>query len=542
MPARENNPVGTNNPVGAIPNRGFVWGLDVTNSRAANRTPAPMSGSESESEFDSDSDSDSDSEDLYTPTGRNCEPVKEKIVFTETNQAVLTKLGVTVEQLNELSESEKKQIKKILESNVLDDLAYLLECMEDMSSYALINWAEVFFIERDVKLSLIVSSTHIFLNQKAELAEKILSGIYLLLASANLGFSIASLAQVDLGNTLNSMFGTGWNYADGIGSVGIARQLYQDEIFLGVVNLVGNLQSVVCTIIANIAQFSNLIHLSNASVTGLLGFSSAAGMWVSLGMELYEIHQCDQRISKLEEKLKLVPADSDKKREIIQKALFIEQAQRENHIRNAKSWAACAIAMTAVAVISYVALSGMTFGALPAVTVLIAAMAFASAMMRHWWVGRVNHVENVKTCLQVPRPSEPIASSLFSRLNKAIQDNLLLKGSKFSDSVTIPNTSFFGKNAQITFAQYLKKLVIHQPERLRTILTSLETGDMEGLFVAVEGTVGTRILELLGFARIANQSLDVNFRSLNGGVVDRDLDGCRNANLDSLDLPPVPEL
>jgi hypothetical protein len=191
---------------------------------------------------------------------------------------------------------------------------------------------------------------------------------------------------------------THWNYLDAIaGWVTGIQQIQNGQIVAGSANMLSSCQLSICTIIANLAYHTNLVPASAAATVGLMGFSFAACMVIACGIELYEIKKCNKNIAVLSAKLTDDSEKSEDTKATIRKAIQIEKAKKEDHIRAAKSWAGCAIAMTAVAIIAYITLSGLTFGALPAATIAVAAVAVVSGLIRRWWVNRVNNVDLLVT-------------------------------------------------------------------------------------------------------------------------------------------------
>jgi hypothetical protein len=338
-------------------------------------------------------------------------PLPDKDDFNEC-ASTLKRFGIRPQELNNLDENSRKKLKKILL-----DLQQLMDLLPGtVSDYMLINWAEVFFHEQELDINHVLSASNRFLNSATQKTNNTITWIYLGLNFIGLVLSIAAIQNLDVGflaeDTTTTATASSWNYIDTVGSVVTAvRQIYQGEIGLGLANLLSSLQLAGCTITANIAKYTTLLNASTVTIGGLMGFSFAASMLISCCIELYEVHQSTQRINVLETQLE--KATEPSKKCVIQKAILIEKAHRENHLRSAKSWAACAIAMTAVAVITYITLSGLTFGALPAATLLIVAIAFTTGLIRKWWVTRTDHVENVKIALK----KTPANQSLMEESN-----------------------------------------------------------------------------------------------------------------------------
>jgi len=401
-------------------------------------------------------------------------------------KTLLTHFGI---EYNEIPKDVRQKLVP-----VLVDLAGLLETLPETSTATLINWADVLFAENDEKLNQILSEHIRLLNGLANKAAKTMSYAYVGLNFLGFVLSVASMQNWDMGflatNIATNITGSSLNYVDSVGgTVTAIRQITQGQIELGLANLASSLQLAGCTVAANIANYTTLINASAATVSSLMGFSYAACMVVNCGIELCEVAKCDRRIKKMEEKRDEIhnnPAEQDKQAPL-QKSILIEKAQRANHIRNAKAWAVCAIAMTAVAVISYAALSGLTFGALPAATVAIAGVALLSSIVRKWWVGHKDHVKNLKETLQ--HKEEPM---LLDRLNQV--GNKL--GDVYTKKVTVITSGFF--KTTLSFRTYLEDLLVENPKKLNTILLLLEDKNFDpkkhGSQLEKITTIGVKIL------------------------------------------------
>jgi hypothetical protein len=387
----------------------------------------------------------------------------DKSSFTFTNAqciAVLRRFGVIPAE-NFDPDSRLRQ--------TLSDLQSLLDLLPSTSPYTLLNWAEILFNEQDVDLNHVLTSANRLLNDATRKADNAMAMVYLTLNLLGFILSIAAMQNFDAGflaeDTGSTVTASGWNYIDTTGGlITAAKQLHQGEYVLGFSNLASSLQLAACTISANLAKYTTLINASAATVSALMGFSFAACMLVSCCNELYEVHKANNRIDVLETNLRT--ETDEHKIKLLQKTIYIEKAHRENHVRSAKSWAACTIAMTAVAVIAYAALSGLTFGALPAATVIIAAAALLTGAIRKWWVSNDNHVDHVKTAFK---------SHLPESINEIVARNPL--GLKLDLVVTLNENSLFGTK-KLSFKNYLDDLLIKDPNKLEKIVKAIKENNL----------------------------------------------------------------
>ncbi len=304
-------------------------------------------------------------------------------------QALLVRFGIDYQRLNAIQDIEKKQkLKKLF-----DDLNFLI--LNDASTYALMNWVDVFFANEELDAEMFFYRAHQRANQAAKYADSTMTMVYFGLNA--LGFILSFLALPAIGvdaapisvDPASTGIASGWNDIDACGGIALAiKQIYQGEVGMGLANLAGSLQLAGCTIAADLGKFcSATIHISSASTCALLGFSFAACMFISGALEFYEAHKAQNRIEVLERQYK---ASTDER---LLPIIAIEKAQRANHLRSAKSWMACGVAMTIVAT---VALSTVTFGAIPALTAVVTGVALLTGCIRKWWVNRVDHVAALK--------------------------------------------------------------------------------------------------------------------------------------------------
>ena len=395
-------------------------------------------------------------------------------------QDLLIRFGLDANLLNKLEDAKKAKLLALFA-----DLKYLVEVIgEKESIYALMNWADVFFAEQGFNVEEFFTAAHRRANDAAKKADSTMTMVYLGLNA--LGFILSVLAlpsvNVDAGaiavDPAATSIGSGWNYIDTCGGIVLGiKQIQQGEVGMGMVNLAGSLQLAGCTIAADLGKWCHGVHMASATMSGLTGFSFAACMFISGALEFYEVYKADERIKVLEAEMNT--ERGLQKQSQLQKAIYIESAQRENHLRSAKSWMACGVAMTLIAVAGYVALSGLTFGALPIATAVFAGAAFITGLIRKWWVGRVDHVANVKDAF-LKKKSGDGEKSLAERLQKCLDaDSGMVNG-----RLTVPGLSIFG-DVEIKFQDYLKNMLVKNPKKLEAMLDLYEKAESEARYTGL---------------------------------------------------------
>lgn len=303
---------------------------------------------------------------------------------------LLKQFGLDYTLLNTIRDMKKKQ--KLRE--LFEDLKSLM--IDEVSTYALLNWATVFFAEEELDAEQYYSARHRYANQAGKCADSTMTMVYLGLNALGFILSVLALPNIHIdaapvsADPTATSISSGWNYIDACGGIILGiKQIYQGEVALGIGNLIGGLQLAACTVTANIGKFaSSTLYLSNASMCALMGFSFAACMFISGALEFYEVYKADKRIEALETK-QLNPDHR------VEKIIQLEKAQRAKHLRSATSWIACGIAMTVVA---SVALSVVTMGTFPALTAICTGAALVTGLIRKWWVNRTEQVvSGIKT-------------------------------------------------------------------------------------------------------------------------------------------------
>jgi hypothetical protein len=304
-------------------------------------------------------------------------------------QPLLARFGIDYQRLNAIEDIEKKQkLKKLF-----DDLNFLI--LHDASTYTLMNWVDVFFADEELDAEMFFYRAHQTANKAAKFADSTMTMVYFGLNA--LGFILSFLAIPAIGvdtapvsvDPASTSIASGWNLIDACGGIALGiKQIYQGEVGMGLANLAGSLQLAGCTIAADLGKFySTAVHITNASMSALLGFSFAACMFISGALEFYEVYKAQKRIETLEKNYEVFSDDR------LLQIIKIEKAQRANHLRSAKSWMACGVAMTIVAA---VALSTVTCGALPALTAICTGAALLTGCIRKWWVNRIDYVAALK--------------------------------------------------------------------------------------------------------------------------------------------------
>ncbi len=168
------------------------------------------------------------------------------------------------------------------------------------------------------------------------------------------------------------------------------------------------LQQTAVTLAGVIAFATEAISASLSA--GFIGFSAAACMMISCGIEVFRIHKCKQKITSLTKSINTLlngrtPDQLTDGKEVLRykalnKARLHQRAQKAQHVRQAKALTACAIALTAVSIIAVVAASGATFGALPAAIIAVSLVSVLTVSIKKWWTSRVDHSKNLQKALK----------------------------------------------------------------------------------------------------------------------------------------------
>jgi hypothetical protein len=189
---------------------------------------------------------------------------------------------------------------------------YLLELFElandialkqgkKLSSYELINWQQLLMDPANQDLSAFLNP---LLNKMAQKADTSMVWVYLIFNLIDLGLICLTNVDFKSANLLKndaSPEGSIWNFWDSLGGFALGlRQIKQGEMGMGVANCFSGAQLMGCTIGANIAEYTSLTSLGATAISGLMGFSFAAGMVISGAIEYYEATRCTRRIELLE--------------------------------------------------------------------------------------------------------------------------------------------------------------------------------------------------------------------------------------------------
>lgn len=174
-----------------------------------------------------------------------------------------------------------------------------------------------------------------------------------------------------------------WNHYDAYaGFVATADQTKHQEYSLAAINFFASSQ---LTTLTALAQCSSSIDISVGTATAFTGFSFAACMFASAIIEGISALTCRRQIAVFEK--------LEKNTENTQKITFLK-AIRADHLRNAESWFACGVAMTAIACVAY-----FTMGGLHAATLTVAVFGVASGIFRNWYAHRTSNVKLLQESL-----------------------------------------------------------------------------------------------------------------------------------------------
>lgn len=220
---------------------------------------------------------------------------------------------------------------------------------------------------------------------------------------ASLGFQIAGFilstiaaSHVDVGlpvQGMNSANPISWGYVNALGGVvqGIAEIRLGNKTE-GTAMLLSSTQLITATVLTHVGKAAGL--LTAASAGGIMAGSFTLCMLTAWGIERNQARIANQRIKLLEEELAKVREAADlnpDKIEHLEYAILLEKANRQNHLRQATSWKWSAGVMLTATVVSVLALSTLSLGAVPAISAGIAALAILTTMVRRWWANSVDH-------------------------------------------------------------------------------------------------------------------------------------------------------
>lgn len=165
------------------------------------------------------------------------------------------------------------------------------------------------------------------------------------------------------------------------------------------------------------------------------------------------------------------------------KSIVHEKAKRQNHYRAAKSWGACAIGMTAVAVVAFIVANGATFGAATGLAVGVAAVAVISSLVRSWWVQKQNYVDKLKVSLDGSlNLQERIDKLDFEALGKKFKINFNQRSS---------HQWYQFHRTDKTLKTYVEEMQYKDPEKAKKLVEALEDKDKSAFIRALKQQRGT---------------------------------------------------
>jgi hypothetical protein len=240
-----------------------------------------------------------------------------------------------------------------------------------------------------------------------------------------------------------------------------------------------NSQLLICTIIAHATFNAGLIGAYAAG--GMMAGSISLMMVAATVWEYKEARKCKKRIKLLEEKLKSLSGDEKtikEKRIHLEHALVVERARRDNHLRHAKSWQYCSIAMLAITAITFAALGALSFGALPAVTAAIGMIAIATTVIRKYVVNKIDHVEQAKLAKE---------KSLVNRLLDFEKEELEFEHNgqtvrlNLGTTINVSNGCLGMFAKQMTIKQYLTEMMHKDANKAESILNAISSKSLSAL-------------------------------------------------------------
>lgn len=151
---------------------------------------------------------------------------------------------------------------------------------------------------------------------------------------------------------------------------------------------------------------------------------------------------------------------------------FNQGAKEKDHARAAKGFGAVTIAMGAVATVSFLALSGMTMGALPAAMVVLSVTALAANYFRHKWASKISHASNLaesKGLKLIEQRKELKNHQCGIDLDKPIELKSSLLGKV--------STKLAGRKSTMTFRAYIDDLILNDPKKAKKVMDAYQTNN-----------------------------------------------------------------
>ena len=184
-------------------------------------------------------------------------------------------------------------------------------------------------------------------------------------------------------NALNFWLSLGWDAFDGLtGLYGAWKLAKNGETFMAMVSTLNNLQLIGTTIFSILFLGiinSPILKLSMSTTMGILGVSFTLSVIIPIAMDYWAVQQCKERKKNIAGNVSLSKNEKEALNEL-------ENIQINFHYNNMKAWSVCALSMTVLTVFTFIVLSHLTLGGLPAAMLLSVALAWIGSYLRGVWL------------------------------------------------------------------------------------------------------------------------------------------------------------
>lgn len=262
--------------------------------------------------------------------------------------------------------------------------------------------------------------------------------------------------------------GSTWNYIDVVRGFAEAFRQYQLGDRTWMATLTSSVQLMACTMAANIGVHAGM---AASMASGLIGFSFAACMGIAALVEWNGYFSAKDKAEKLKkDMIKIGPKDLNYPR--VSEEYLRQRAIAADHCRQARSWTTCFVGMLGVALAATLTVGIASTGVGAGVLLGISLVAVASALIRQWWVNRVNHQANVTGSLQEGE------NSLKAQID-SLPEALVIAGRE----VSLTNTHLVGGRINrlfrqsLSFKEYLYDLMVQDPDKARAVVRELTSDE-----------------------------------------------------------------
>lgn len=280
-----------------------------------------------------------------------------------------------------------------------------------------------------------------------------------------------------------------------------AKQCHDGEVLLGSANILSGIQRLALSLTSLIGN-----KLVGSATVPILGSASLiAGLLLSIGVETLQIHRSQDRIRCISRQIE--SSQDQTQAEKLNQLLIVEYANLDTHEQNLKGLSVTLLCITVALILSFTVLSGLSFGAVPAATILLAATAFVVNALRTIWLKSKSANKKLKSSTQLIAGDDSVTletearsdeqtvhlnnaqlnreANIIDKWNKLII-NLISDGRNPRGEYTFNNgntvsflrpiilSNSFLTKTRITFKQYIDRIFIKYPEKGQAIITALE--------------------------------------------------------------------